>query len=297
MKFATFYDKKFKYLDKIDELMFFYDEVSNDVLKTLKEKQVANILLPFVSKEELDFTLLKSMREIHPNLIVTINFEQQDLIEELKSIDIKYNFGGYHSLTFESINNMIKQEPNEIYITDELGFNIPIIKKMINGRCGIRIYPDINQVEQVNSPGEEMSCLSGFWVRPEDVELYDNYIDTMEFFHANPISCNALYEIYRQGQWRGNIDHIIHNINTLDGKDYVGNAYIAPHFGMMRLNCRRKCLWGECQACQNIEDLARAMRRAGITALREKKDISDLKELTPGELKKFDEFLKNSGQI
>ena len=296
MKFATFYNKKFKYLDKIDELMFFYDEVSNDVLKTLKEEQAANIFLPFVPKEELDFTLLKSMREAHSNLVVTIGFEQLDVIEELKSIGIKYNFGS-HLFTFESISNAIKQEPNEIYITGELGFSIPIIKKMVNGRCGIRIYPDVNQVEQVKVPGEEMSCLSGFWVRPEDIELYDDYIDTMEFFHTNPITCNALYEIYRQGQWRGNIDHIIQNIDTLDKKDYIGNAYIAPHFGKMRLNCRRKCLWGECQACQNIEDLARAMREAGIIALREKKDISDLKELTPEELKKFDEFLKNSGQI
>ena len=71
----------------------------------------------------------------------------------------------------------------------------------------IRTFCDICQTSW---PEEE--SLRTFFIRPEDLFLYNKYIDVVEFFNAenNKNSLNALYDLYNTGRrWAGPLKEII----------------------------------------------------------------------------------------
>jgi hypothetical protein len=93
----------------------------------------------------------------------------------------------------------------------------------------------------------------GPWIRPEDVELYEPYVDTIEFSRVNLEQERALYRIYaEQKAWSGDLGMIIQDIN------YLGvNRMIHSDITKTRLNCGQKCQEnGYCRLCWRMLDLA-----------------------------------------
>lgn len=96
-----------------------------------------------------------------------------------------------------------------------------------------------------------------FFIRPEDIQLYEDYIDTFEFDPKYYESINTIYEIYAIKQkWQGKLMEIIAN--------YYGeedNRCVYPIFGQRRLNCGWKCLSnGSCNVCKYVSDLSHSLR-------------------------------------
>ena len=73
----------------------------------------------------------------------------------------------------------------------------------------------------------------GSWVRPEDTELYEDFVDIFEFENCDKRKEEALYRIYaEQKTWPGDLNNLITNLNFS-----TNNKLILPEFGIARTIC------------------------------------------------------------
>ena len=113
----------------------------------------------------------------------------------------------------------------------------------------IRAVPNV----AYNDGLKRSNGVNGLWIRPEDLEIYENYIDAIEFERCNQIQEQGLYRIYfEQREWKTELGVLIADL------DYKGNnRFIAPGSTKPRINCRQRCAaGGACRICYRILDLA-----------------------------------------
>lgn len=78
--------------------------------------------------------------------------------------------------------------------------------------------------------------VTGSWIRPEDVEAYGQYVDVLEFEDCDTKKEQALFRIYKSGEWPGELEHLITNLN------YKGtNRLIKSETSQRRMTCGQKC--------------------------------------------------------
>lgn len=126
-------------------------------------------------------------------------------------------------------------------------FDIKNVKRQTS--LPIRAVPNkANQLVYPHSTG-----VSGCWIRPEDVEIYEEYIDTMQFYFTTLQQEETLFKIYHtQKTWPGNLNILVPDLNFTGS-----NRYIRDHMER-RLSCKQKCEENPraCQYCQLILTMA-----------------------------------------
>ena len=113
----------------------------------------------------------------------------------------------------------------------------------------IRVVPNIAFYAYI--PREDGVC--GSWIRPEDLHLYENYIETIEFEDCDLKKEQALYRIYfEQKSWPGDLGMIITNFN------HTGvNRMIPEDLTKARMTCGQRCQEGKhCRLCYTYLKLA-----------------------------------------
>ena len=97
---------------------------------------------------------------------------------------------------------------SDIFITEELAFEIKNVSNLAKKHHkSLRAFCNICQ-----SSWSDSLSLKTFFIRPEDLDLYTNYIDTFEFYITNKDyqKINTLYEIYtKDKKWFGLLNEII----------------------------------------------------------------------------------------
>ena len=79
--------------------------------------------------------------------------------------------------------------------------------------------------------------ICGTYVRPEDVDIYAEYIDHMEFNTQDKKKELTLLQIYKfDKNWPGNLNILLDNL-----KENVDNRAFREDFALYRLNCRQLC--------------------------------------------------------
>ena len=177
------------------------------------------------------------------NFIIALN----DLadIKYCKEENIKF-YWNFPISTFYDL-QAIKNLGAEYAIIDApLFFNI---KEAANIGVKLRVVPNISYYAFI--PRDNGVC--GSWIRPEDLVLYEPYIETIEFEDCDIKKEQALYRIYiEQKKWPGDLGMIITNLN------YPGvNRMIPSELTERRLQCGQKCQSSSsCQLCYRYLDLA-----------------------------------------
>ena len=174
-----------------------------------------------------------------------------------------------------------------IYIVEELAFNLKALKYLKDKyNLEYRVFPDIAQ--STKGTGNYIDPLCKFFIRPEDTEIYEDYIDVFEFYHVGE-QLSVIYEVYKKQQWLGDLNDII--IGFPEDKR-ISNRTIAPYFGQMRVDCNKICLCGKCVICEEISKLADSFGEAGLEIIKKKKKV----ERTEEELSSAIEELKARGK-
>ena len=120
--------------------------------------------------------------------------------------------------------------------------------KLASINIKIRIVPNIAFYAFI--PRKEGVC--GSWIRPEDLELYEPYIETIEFEDCDLKKEQALFRIYmEQKHWPGDLKMLISNLN------YAGvNRMIPREFTEKRMFCGQKCQYNsKCSLCYRYLNL------------------------------------------
>jgi hypothetical protein len=158
---------------------------------------------------------------------------------------------------WDKFNGFLSLDVTDIFIAENLAFSVKFASSAAkkNGKA-LRSFCNICETSWNKTPS-----LKTFFIRPEDIDLYNEYIDTFEFY-TDSISAarlNALYEIYTKDKyWFGKLSELI--------TGYVGeedSRFIIPRFGTVRLNCEKRCMKGvqpTCKICDRIIELSKTLK-------------------------------------
>lgn len=259
MKSCIEWRKDFKYLDKVDEYNINYKNKTKQLLYFLDhyglgEKRV-NIVIEKPTIEDIELIVAVKHRNENYNIAVCTDIDMY-CINQLKENNIPF-YLNTHINSFDALQFAINLGVSDVFITEELGFDLKRVHE-ITSKAGIKIrcYANISQIQY---PYEGNDGLKGFYIRPEDIEVYEEYVDIIEFYKSVDIQ-NTLYDVYFISKhWDGQLREIIKGL-----RNTVNNYYIlTDEFAKRRVHCRKKCIKSErCQLCERIVELADTLEKS-----------------------------------
>lgn len=266
MKYCFNYNENtehMKYINNADEWTIKYNSKDNTLLKFLdlhKDKRI-NLYI----EEEVPEELLYELSNRYPNLYFKLN-----MIKYFNK-DKKYNFNFFFDTlinNWDMLIGLLEYGVTDVYIVENLGFELKRVAEIASlYNVQIRVYPNVAQ-----SSFNETPALKKFFIRPEDINEYDEYIDVIEFFDSDN-KIDTYYKIYAiDKKWFGKLNEIILNFNS-----EIDNRYIIPRFYQKRVSCEKKCLKGyPCTRCDNIEQLADTLKEAKLIVWEKEDNIEKI---------------------
>lgn len=272
MKYAVNYLNRLK-LENFDEIIIDYDKQDRELPTFLQEYSNKTIILSIKQINFEDFyndkewIKLNAIYEKNNNFIVRFselgsfqefNYFLQESIGELK---MPY-FVGFVVTNYDQLQYMFSQRVCAVYLAEEICFDLTCA----NGLCKqhkvqVRVFPNVAQSSIKAAP-----ALKKFFLRPEDVELYSDVIDVLEFW--GPLDRQEiLAKIYKKGIWNNDLSALILDLDLpIDGRR------MPPWFGAIRKDCRRECArTGGCNKCFNLLAVGKKMREHNTFFIQKKK--------------------------
>ena len=196
-----------------------------DLVKEYPNKRY-NII---VTKEESLKTLMQQVDYIKA-VANDYTIECSDLFTLKELLKQGYNsYLKYPVTDWETFQGLLHLGVSDIYIDGPLGFQTKAIAK---GKKNVKI-----RVTPTNSPNASLMAPSAshFFIRPEDVSLYESAIDILDLRSQDIEVENSLFSIYSRGTFNFNISELIKNVPT-----EVNNIALAD-FAKKRLDCGQRC--------------------------------------------------------
>ena len=218
------------YLIKADEILFKYNH--KEYLPEFKKKYPDKVLI-------LDTPVNTPLEEILPYCDLDIVFRLHDLF---LINDIPKWFYASPVATYEEFQALKKLNPTYISVKSPLTFDKDFLE---NQGVKIRMCPNIAYDAYI----PQQDALTGQWVRPEDVSLYETFIDVFDFEDCSTWAKEReLFNIYKSGSYVGNLAFLITNLNY-----GIDNKKIPEEFAETRINCRKRCARDSsaCHFCEN----------------------------------------------
>ena len=225
-----------------------------------KKHLYIQLIQPDIFKKGDDLRFLQSLKKYNNwTLQIPLSYLKTDgNLDENKFAAIKdccnkYMFtdliGNWEILQF-----IIHLQPSEVYITNILGFCLDQVS-IVCKRAGmkIRVYANIAQ-----SAWDGLPAIKKFFIRPEDIRYYENYVDGgIEFKTPTSVAQEVVYDTYERGYWFGNLSEIIIGLDTS-----LDSRRLPTTFGLLRAECHKRCLSGSsCSTCRTMEQFAEILTK------------------------------------
>lgn len=263
MKYAVRYFKNSKILDKADEIIIKYWERDPELLEflnKLKENQRLILNITNLDNVEDNIDLFKAAaQKVNISILCSKHQDYNIFIDN----EIPFFFiEGVDSL--DKLVSNIEIGVSDIYITNELCFYLKDIAENYKDLVNIRVYPNITQ----SSSNSYKHIFRKFFIRPEDIDLYEGIISTIEFYTDFLEQQDTLYKIYNtKGAWNDDLNIIIKGLDL-----NINSANLMPFFGSTRLNCKKRCALNKCHICDHMEILAKSLKEDNISIIKKPKD-------------------------
>ena len=278
MNFSIPYTRKFNHFDQsnVEININFKPKVAelDEFISKYKQKRI-NLIFEDLKdfNQEWDPDLILEFRKKYPNCDLVIRLpEYSSRIQTLLTQKQVPHYYYFFANKWEIFNGLLETSVTDIYVTEDLCFSMDIIKQKAQAKNKkIRVFCDVCQTSW---PYE--NSLRTFFIRPEDIFLYNKYIDVVEFFDAehNKDSLNVLYDLYNNGKrWAGPLNEIIKGF-----KEDTDSYYLIPYFGQKRLNCNKRCNVSTCSFCLQVSSLANTLKQNQIGIIYKNKNLQYNKE-------------------
>ena len=151
MKYAIQFQRNFKYLKDIDEIIL-YLSTKDDIVDYVKENYSQNQRV-IISISDMDYSNIDEiietslrMREVHNNFSLRFDTVIEDEeIEKLKENNIRYYFNQYCN-SWDILYGLSELGVSDVIVTEELCFDLIKVSGFCKPRgIKIRVYPDIAQ--------------------------------------------------------------------------------------------------------------------------------------------------------
>jgi hypothetical protein len=254
MKYCLKYTNICTKLHHADEISIKYIEDKGlvDFMKKFKAQRIILRINP-ANFSNSEIRKLIAIKKQYPeyNFSVALPYFDNALIPWFRDEKIPF-FIDKPCMCWEELHYLIKEGVSDINISGPLGFEMSKVKQVLNSldrKITIRATP--NKVENmiIYTP-----TLIGFYIRPEDVFLYEDYIDVLEFEGLE--HQDTFFAIYaEQKQFLGNLNQCIYGF-----QEQVDNKGLVSLCGERRRACGRQCLsGGRCRRCYALADIAKPM--------------------------------------
>ena len=244
MKYCLRSRQEAVYLNKADEIKVdFRDRRSiPDLTEKYPEKK---IILMCYKDEIIDWSDVHTWNVLcRGNLIMCLS--SVDDVQGCKDEDVPFYFG-YPIKTFFELNSLKDMGVCYVRLGEPLFFELDKVRRF---GIPVRAVPNVAYVDMF--PHADGVC--GTWIRPEDTDVYEDYVEVFEFEDSNDIKKEqALFRIYAEQRiWPGDLNMLITNFN------YPGvNRMILPDIAPRRTNCGQRCQsGGACKICYRAVGLA-----------------------------------------
>lgn len=248
-------------LNTVDEIIIDYHRTSLDVLKELVETVKAATILIYRFKDltESDYELIAAFAAEHEIKVGLTNEEDGSFPHSIAAEFHKRNVPYYSRQVisnWDDLENYLRFGVSDVLIGNALGFECAAVREVCGPAINIHVYVDVAQ-----SITSDTKTYKRFFIRPEDIDLYAQYIDTFEIWKSGGKAADELYKIYSQEKkWFGELSEIITNLGF-----HLDSRYIMPQFGERRMNCGRSCMkGGPCRICPRLMELSSSLKRADI---------------------------------
>lgn len=244
MKICLSCHQTYNYLKNADEIKF--DFKDRKAIPDFAEKYPeATMILQHNSTEEINWKEIEDYKILcKDNFIFCIGSAADG--ERAKERGIKFYLG-------YTIDTAYMLEAAEHLGVCYIKLGMPLffeIEKLNKYNIPIRAIPNVCYMDGL--PRE--NGINGMWIRPEDLDAYEGYIDTIEFEDCDVKKERALFRIYMQEKnWPGDMNMIFTNFN------HPGvNRMIIPDVVEARKHCGQACATKSqsCRICYRAVDLA-----------------------------------------
>ena len=257
MKYCMNYNQitfKNKYIQEADEWTITYQPSDNTLLEFLEINKDRRINI-FIPGELEDYSLFNEICKKYSNVYLKLNNQLAEVPEGL-SPDARFFFD-IKTTNWNLALKQINAGVTDLCIAADLGFDLERLNQVVDReKVQIRAIPNLAQ-----SLWEEQDGLLKFFIRPEDVDFYNDYIDILEFYDVDN-RLDTYYKIYaKDKKWYGDLSEIIIGLNG----DKLDNKYMIDGFADIRVRCEQNCLkGGKCRKCYRIRDLANTLEKADL---------------------------------
>lgn len=229
-----------------------------DVLKKYPEKTIIIDIVAF-NYNDIDMKALASLYKKYGNLKLMFRADDFKTLKDVKENKIPYFFWDSAN-SIDQVYGLMELEPTDIYICEDLGFSLDKVSKILHDRgIRVRVYPNICQSSWKYTPS-----LKKFFIRPEDIIAYRNFVDVFELV-GDEDRLEIIIKVYKEGKWFGPIKEIIPSFY-----DDLNSRYVLSNFGVIRSRCRKRCLFnpGSCNICERFKDVAETLQENKIAIKR-----------------------------
>lgn len=264
MKYCLNYNKYTEHqvcIQKADEWNITYNSKDTTLLEFLNLHLDKRINL-YIEEENIDFFFLEELCNKYENLYIKFNGNYYFDIVLKNKPNFKFFFDTWIN-DWDVLIGMLNLEVTDVYIVENLCFEIDKIANIVHSyNAQVRTYPNVAQ-----SAWENTSALKKFFIRPEDLDEYEEYIDVLEFYMVDK-NLSVYYYIYKEKKkWFGKLNEIILEFNS-----EIDNKYIIPRFAETRIKCGKNCLkGGGCRRCELIEELSNTLEQSQLIVQIDKK--------------------------
>lgn len=263
MKYCINFYQSFRHLEEIDEMIIPYRNniITIDFIKFLESIKEHQRIIIDISHFDIEDNIEKllefitTIKKQHNNLSTRLSLTQKKIIDKLIEKEVSFFFNEYID-RWDTLISFIELGISDVYIVNELGFELEKVSMVCKEKnISIRIIPN---VAQTSAKINNINTLKSFFIRPEDIPIYEKYIDICEFF--GPLDRQSvLYEIYKNQKWMGDLKELIVGLNYS-----ILNKTIFPVFGEKRVNCNKKCYYNQCTICDRVVSISNQLNEAGI---------------------------------
>lgn len=236
-----------KYIEMADEIrveandIVFSDKLHNIIIN-YPEKTICCVIPFDLIGEELN--IIKAFNEEGCNFICAVSTLNHAMF--CKENNIRFYFNHYITSYYE-MQAALDLGAEYIIPGASLFFDLPKLK---DKGVAVRAIPNVAYMDGF----KRENGIVGSWIRPQDLELYDNYIDIIEFKDCNDIEKEKLLiKIYFEDkEWLGQLRDLITNF------DYQGFCgLISSDLAKRRIKCKQRCQEnGICHYCKSSCDMA-----------------------------------------
>lgn len=156
--------------------------------------------------------------------------------------------------TFDALVRYCELGVTDVYVGGQLGFSLDKVK-YITEKYGVktRVIPNLAQFSGGNGYIDiaSVDAITAFWIRPEDIDMYEGLIDVIEFAGDDKVQ-EVFFSIYAvDHSFTGNLKNLIGGMSSLSNKS------LPKEFTEFRIDCDKKCLFDRCHKCYKYKELSK----------------------------------------